>query len=83
MEDVFSLGKSSFKKYDYAIIDETPFLQRQGWNGSKVYSPAILSNGEIDTVIVMLRTSKKEIQEKLEGECHIENVNIIMCYDLI
>ena len=38
---------------------------------------------DIDTLIVMIRTSKKEIQEKLTNEYHIEKLDIIMCYDMM
>lgn len=79
----YSVGGGIFQKYDYDIIDETPFLQNEGWNGRAVYSPAAISEREIDTIIVMLRTSKKEIQEKIESEYNINNLNIIMCYDLM
>ena len=78
----YSIG-NIFQKYDYDIIDETPFLQNEGWNGRPVYSPAEISEKGIDTIIVMSRVSKKEIQEKMAGEYHIENLNIVMCYDLM
>ena len=78
----YSIG-DIFQTYDYDIIDETPFLQNDGWNGRTVYSPSVITKRGIDTIIVMLRTSKKEIQEKMEGEYNIKNLNIIMCYDLM
>lgn len=42
----------------------------------------IAENG-INTLIVMIRTSKKEIQEKMMNEYHIQKLDIIMCYDMI
>ena len=72
-----------FEKYDYDIIDETSFLQNEGWNGRPVYSPAVISEKGIDTIIVMARVSKKEIQEKMVNEYHIKDLNIVMCYDLM
>lgn len=78
----YSIGEV-FQKYDYVIIDETPFLQKEGWNGRRVLSPDVIKREGIDTVIVMLRTSRKEIQEKLEDRYNIKSINIIMCYDLM
>lgn len=77
----FSVG-DVFQKDNYVIIDETPFLQMNGWNGRKVYSPEIIKEKNINAIIVMTRTSKKEIQEKLDSSYHISNLDIIMCYDL-
>lgn len=78
----YSIG-NIFQECEYVIIDETPFLQKEGWNGRKVFPVGVLNTMEIDTMIVMLRTSKKEIQEKLESKYNIKNINIIMCYDLM
>ena len=78
----YSVG-DIFKEAKYDIIDETPFLQNEGWNGRKVYSPDMIAENRIDTLIVMIRTSRKEIQEKLMREYHIEKLDIIMCYDMM
>lgn len=78
----YSVG-DIFKDAKYDIFDETPFLQNEGWNGRKVYSPDMIVEYDIDTLIVMIRTSKKEIQEKLTNEYHIEKLDIIMCYDMM
>ena len=71
----YSVG-DIFKTAQYDIFDETPFLQNEGWNGRKVYSPEMIAENGI-------RTSKKEIQEKMMNEYHIQKLDIIMCYDMI
>ena len=43
----------------------------------------MIAENRIDTLIVMIRTSRKEIQEKLMREYHIEKLDIIMCYDMM
>ncbi len=78
----YSVG-DIFKTAQYDIFDETPFLQNEGWNGRKVYSPEMIAENGINTLIVMIRTSKKEIQEKMMNEYHIQKLDIIMCYDMI
>lgn len=78
----YSIG-NIFQQYNYDIIDETPFLQNEGWNGKPVFSPSKISERGIDTIITMLRISKMEIQEKMDNEYNIKNLNIVMCYDLI
>lgn len=78
----FSVG-DIFERSSFDIFDETPYLQKEGWNGRKVYSPDVISERGIDTVIVMIRVSKKEIQEKFEDKYNLKNLNIIMCYDLM
>ena len=80
---MFYVAGEEFQNDNYIIMDETPFLQKEGWNGRKVYSPNALKQKNIDTVLVMLRTSKKEIEEKFKEEYQIENLEIIMCYDLL
>lgn len=80
---MFYVAGKEFQNDNYVIIDETPFLQRDGWNDRKVYSPEVMKQKNIDTVLVMLRTSKKEIEEKLKEKYQIEDVEIVMCYDLM
>ena len=80
---MFYNADNMFKNYDYTILDETTYLQNEGWNGKNVYSPSIVEQTDIDTIIVMLRTSKLEILEKFEKQYNIHNINIIMCYDLL
>lgn len=72
-----------FHNQNYEIVDETPFLQKEGWNGHNVYSPAVLEEHGIDTLLVMLRISKKEIEEKIREKYKIKQINIVMCYDLL
>ena len=79
---MFFQAGNIFQKYEYCIFDETPFLQNEGWNGRKIYSPDAITEKGIDIMLVMLRTSKKEIQEKLEEKYHISDIDILMCYDL-
>lgn len=80
---MFYVAGEEFQNENYIIVDETPFLQKEGWNGRKVYSPDVMKQKNIDTVLVMLRTSKKEIEEKFKEEYQIENMEVIMCYDLL
>ena len=79
---LFYASGDAFAGDDYTLIDETPFLQRNGWNGRKVYSPTVIKERKIDTIISMIRSSKKEISEKLLMVYNIDGVNIIPCYDL-
>jgi hypothetical protein len=46
-----------------------------------VYSPAVLKEHGIDTLLVMLRVSHKEMLEKME-HYGLNDIDIIMCYEL-
>lgn len=70
-----------FRNGNYEIVDETPYLQANGWNGHDVYSPAVLKEHGIDTLLVMLRVSHKEMLEKME-HYGMNDIDIIMCYEL-
>jgi radical SAM superfamily enzyme YgiQ (UPF0313 family) len=77
----YAVGEE-FHNSNYDIVDETPFLQLDGWNGHKVYSPAILKEHKNDVLLVMARVSRKEILEKMK-QYGIDNIEIYMCYDLL
>lgn len=72
-----------FQNGEYLILDETPYLQKKGWNGRKVYSPAYIRENKVDVVIGMLRVSLKEMREKLEKEYQIKDVEYYMIYDML
>lgn len=73
--DVFSEG-------GYFLLDETPYLQKHGWNGNCVYAPSYIREHKVDIVIGMLRISEKEMREKFEKQYGIKNVCYKMIYDI-
>lgn len=80
---MFYMVGDIFQKGEYLIIDETPYLQMNGWNGRNVYSPAYIRENKVDVVIGMMRISLKEMQEKLENEYQIKDVEYRMIYDML
>ena len=80
---IFYMAGDIFQNGEYLILDETPYLQKKGWNGRKVYSPAYIRENKVDVVIGMLRVSLKEMREKLEKEYQIKDVEYYMIYDML
>lgn len=78
----YSVGEV-FQNNKYTIIDETPYLQSNGWNNKEVISPRLIIDRKIDVILIMIRSSEKEIREKLKNEYELVNLEIIMCYDLL
>lgn len=76
MSDIFSGD-------NYFLTDETPYLQKEGWNGRRVYSPGELKKLNVDYVIGMIRISRLETEEKLYGKYKLPKMTVRMCYELI
>ena len=72
-----------FKGHNYVLADETPFLQKEGWNGRQVYSPARLGELGVEMLICMIRISRLEVEEKMYGKYHLPAMEIKMCYELL
>lgn len=80
---MFYMASDIFQNEEYLILDETPYLQKNGWNKKKVYSPAYIHDNKVDIVIGMVRISLKEMQEKFEKQYQIRDVEYQMIYDML
>lgn len=80
---VFYMMGEVFQNGEYVILDETPYLQKNGWNGRSVYSPAYIQDHKVDVVIGMMRISLKEMKEKFEKQYQIKGLEFHMIYDIL
>ena len=80
---MFYMAGEIFQNGEYLILDETPYLQKNGWNGRKVYPPAYIREHKVDIVIGMIRISLKEMQEKFEKQYQIKDAEYHMIYDML
>lgn len=80
---MFYMAGDVFKSGEYLLLDETPYLQKNGWNNKMVYSPSYIRDNRIDVVIGMMRISLKEMREKFEKQYLIKDIEYIMIYDML
>lgn len=72
-----------FQNGEYLLLDETPYLQKYGWNQRSVYSPLHIRDNKVDIVIGMIRISLKEMKEKFEKQYQIKGIEYQMIYDML
>lgn len=80
---MFYMAGNVFQNGEYVLLDETPYLQKNGWNERQVYSPAYIRDHKIDVVIGMMRVSLREMQEKFEKQYLIKGIEYQMIYDML
>lgn len=80
---MFYMASDIFQNGKYLLLDETPYLQKNGWNERRVYSPAYIRDNKVDIVLGMIRISLKEMQEKFEKQYQIKGIEYQMIYDML
>lgn len=80
---MFYIAGEVFQNREYLLLDETPYLQKNGWNERRVYSPTYIRDNKVDIVIGMLRISLKEMREKFEKQYQIKGIEFQMIYDML